>query len=49
MDADYDKKHAEAREVAREKFLAATFLLGEGIHQYGGMITQLQNDYVKGQ
>ena len=48
-DADYDKKPAEASEVVGEKFLAATFLLGADRRQYGGMMTQLRNDYANGQ
>ena len=38
LDADYDEKNAEASEVAGGKFLAATFLLGVNIRQYGGVI-----------
>ena len=48
-DTDYDKKCADASKVEREKFLAATFLLGADRRQYGGMTTQLRNDYTKGQ
>ena len=40
-DDDYDKKRARAKAVAREKFLAAAFLLGAYRRQYRGMMTQL--------
>ena len=46
-DTNNDKKRADASEVERKKFLAATFLLGEDRHQYGGMITQLRSDCTK--
>ena len=49
LDTNYDKKRADASEAAREKFLVATLLLGADICQYGGMSTQMRNDYAKGQ
>ena len=48
-DTDYNKKLADASKVVREKFLAATFLLGADRRQYRGMSTQLRNGYTKGQ
>ena len=35
--------------MAREKFLTDTFILVADRIQNGGMITQLSNDYTKGQ
>ena len=46
-DKDYNENRVDASEVAREKFLAATFLLRADIHQYGGRITHPRNDYAK--
>ena len=34
LDIDYDRKSADARDVAGEKSLAATFFLMEDRHQY---------------
>ena len=48
-DTDYDEKRADSSEVTREKFLAATFLLGADRRQCGGIITQLRKYYAKGQ
>ena len=48
-DTEYNENCADASEVAREKFLADTFLLGEEICQYRGMIIQLRNDCTEGQ
>ena len=50
---DYDGVHIlETVEIyekkAREKFLATTFLLGGRLDTYGDMITDLENDYLKG-
>ena len=47
MDTDYDENYADASEVAREKFLADTFLLRADRRQYRGMVAQLMNEYAK--
>ena len=48
-DHNYVAKQAGEKYSRRKKFLAAAFLIGEDKRQYGWMMTQLSNNYTKGQ
>ena len=47
MSSPNDNDTKKAKEEAKEKFLAYAFLHGSDRERYGGLVTELENDYAK--